>query len=304
MFFKNIFRGKERVAVSFGGEQAEMDGLLSSRAIHLLDHLTFGPGPYLPGQGFGQRPSLRRILGADFRDHRAYTPGDDIRFIDWRASARQEHIYVRQGELPKQSRVSLLLDCSASMDWGTPSKQQACLQISAALAYLALARGDRLTIQPIAMDNAYPLGPVSGKGQTPTVLAYLRQLSFTGSVRLAEPLAVFQRRNPHGGLVFLLSDFLDSGDFFPSLEGYPAPTWEVLLLQVLHPDELEPRWSGSVELMDVESGKAANYDLDEKTLQAYRDARRVETAIFEKRADAQNAYFTRILADWPLETGG
>ena len=117
--------------------------LLSPKAIRQLDRLRLSGARELRGQAIGQRPSFRRQPAPDFREHRAYVPGDDIRYVDWRASARHEQFFVKQGEYPKEATVYLLVDCSASMNWGEPPKRQTQLQLTATLAYLALAHRDR-----------------------------------------------------------------------------------------------------------------------------------------------------------------
>ena len=70
------------------------------------------------GQAVGQRTSWRRLPSSDFREHRLYMPGDDLRHVDWNASARSEHIFVKLGERPREVTIHVLLDNSASMDFG------------------------------------------------------------------------------------------------------------------------------------------------------------------------------------------
>jgi hypothetical protein len=69
---------------------------LSGQALRQLNRLQLNTGPWLPGNTLGSRPSQRRRPAMDFREHRAYAPGDDVRFVDWRASARQEHVFTRR----------------------------------------------------------------------------------------------------------------------------------------------------------------------------------------------------------------
>ena len=110
------------------------------------------------------RVSNRRKPAIEFREHRMYVPGDDIRFVDWQASARQDQIFIRQGEMPKDVIVYLLLDTSASMLWGKTPKRNAQLSLAAALGYAALQNGDRLYVHAYGENNNPDFGPASGKG--------------------------------------------------------------------------------------------------------------------------------------------
>jgi uncharacterized protein (DUF58 family) len=167
MWFRTIFNRSHKPSTSGGSTDGQAELRLSAQAIRQLDRLRLNAGRYLPGYGVGLRPSLRRRPSAEFQQHRMYVPGDDVRFVDWKASARAEHIFVKQGEQPKEATVYLLLDCSASMAWGSPPKSQAALQLAAALAYLALSHGDRFMLVPFCRRycNLWGRSAVKGSSQ-------------------------------------------------------------------------------------------------------------------------------------------
>src|SRR5215471_9176578 len=91
------------------------------------------------------RPGRRRspLAGSsmEFADYRRYTPGDDFRRIDWRAYARLERLFLRIFEAEENLTVTILVDCSASMQHGTPAKSELAITLAVALAYIAL-RGE------------------------------------------------------------------------------------------------------------------------------------------------------------------
>ena len=242
--------------------------LLSPKAIRQLDRLRLSGARELRGQAIGQRPSFRRQPAPDFREHRAYVPGDDIRYVDWRASARHEQFFVKQGEYPKEATVYLLVDCSASMNWGEPPKRQTQLQLAATLAYLALAHRDRLFVIPYGGRGSQPFGPISGKGQVPFLLKYLQELDYEGAGNLDRALKSLNRRATRGGLTFILSDLLDD-DLLSALDVLPSPTWQVTVFHLLHPLEQKPDISGGLELVDVETGERVNYDITPDALRRY-----------------------------------
>jgi uncharacterized protein (DUF58 family) len=245
----------------------------------------------------------------DFREHRAYAPGDDVRFVDWRASARQEHVFIKEGEHLKNATIYLLLDCSASMAWGctfgeaevSPPRSQTTLALAAALGYLALAHGDRLVVIPTGGQPL--LGPVSGKGQFPGLLNYLAALHFEGQDDLGQVMAGLARRSlSRGGLVLALSDLLGVGDLSRALEALPAPRWGSVLLHLLHPAELDPQARGDLELYDIETGQRRRHAITDKVLETYRQRLRswldsLETACQGKT----NAIYSLIQTNWSLD---
>ncbi|MGH2538714.1 MAG: DUF58 domain-containing protein [Candidatus Promineifilaceae bacterium] len=283
-----------------GAPQSRQEALrLPAAALRQLNRLQLSASRYLPGEAAGQRASLRRRPAYDFREHRAYVPGDDLRFVDWKASARQEHVFVRQGEYPKQATVYLLLDGSRSMVWGEPPKYLAALQLAAALGLAALSQSDRLVVQPLGAPEGRPLGPISGKGQMATLLNYLRGLTFDGQAELGQAVRDFSRRR-RGGLVLLLSDLLELGDLAAVLDLLPAPRWDVVLLHLLHSHELAPELRGDYEMVDIENGRAANYDVDEGALKQYQSHLDAWRAGLELTCVEHGAFYSLIPTGWSL----
>jgi uncharacterized protein (DUF58 family) len=304
MWFQRIFRrNKGEHSRYLGGDfrdlpQSKMQ--LSSSALRQLNRLQLTANRYMPGSSVGLRSSLRRKPAYDFREHRMYVPGDDVRFVDWKASARQEHIFIKQGEEPKEVSVYLLIDCSASMRWGEPPKANTLLDLAAALGYLALAHSDRLVIYPSPNPKIRPLGPVSGKGQVPTLLNYLKTIPFDGRADFSEAVKGFTRRN-RGGLTLVLSDLLDVKRFSNALALLPAPTWDVVVFHLLHPQELEPTLKGDYQMVDIETGRSVNYDVDDTALRMYREKIETWRNDLERSCIENNAFYSLIPTHWSLE---
>ncbi len=275
---------------------------LNANTLRQLDKLQLSASRYLRGQRIGLRPSLRRVPKAAFREHRKYVAGDDVRFIDWKASARHDQVFIKQGEQPKASSVHILLDCSASMAWGDVPKSKAQLDLAAALGYLTLAHGDRLYARQLGGSNVR-LGPMQGKGQMTTYLQFLASLKYHGAVDLSEELASFAKTAPQPGLTFILSDLLGERDMQTGLDWFPVPSWEVVVMHLLHPQELQPVVHGNIRLVDAESGESANYDINADALDQYH----VRLDAWRKSLDLacveSNAFYTLLPTDWSLESG-
>lgn len=306
----NIFRRKTNPAPEQPSQPGDPGQAVSNHLTGLpqfgqLDRMQLTANRFLRGTGIGVRPSTRRRATAEFREHRKYVPGDDVRFVDWKASARQEQIFLKQGENPRDTSVAILLDCSASMAWGDPPRWRAALGLASILGYLALAHGDRLTVVPLGAPGdkrlAPKLGPVSGKGQFPTLLNYLQSLPFGGDAAWGDEIQKFAHTTGTGGLVYLLSDLWEAETLGAGLAELPAPKWHVTLFHLLHTEELEPTLKGDLELVDVETGEKANYDIDARAVAAYKERLQAWLKQVEQTCLDNRVLYARLPSDASLD---
>ena len=315
MWFRRIFNAKAPRLRSKGLEaDPRSEGLhLSSRALRQLNHLKLDTGRFIPGYAMGMRSSQRRQPAADFREHRMYAPGDDARFVDWKASARQEHIFIKQGEHLKEATVYILVDTSASMTWGDPPKSLSVLSLAAALGYLALSHGDRLVVAPLTtrgtddspQNRAFsgpPLGPITGKGQFPSVLNYLRALPFRGQADFQRSLhGIHHLGAARGGLALILTDLMDVEDLSRGLERLPAPTWSTAVFHLLHPEEIDPGLRGDFMMQDIETGRLKKCSVTPKTLEIYKERLQAWQQGIQETCLEKKAFYTMIPTSWTLE---
>jgi uncharacterized protein (DUF58 family) len=282
-------------------EDAGPASLTDAAFLRTLDRLALQTQRRLRGDNIGQRASYRRLPASDFREHRVYQPGDDLRHVDWNASARAEHVFIKMGEQTKEASIHLLLDSSASMQWGQPSKLWAGRRLAAALGFIALNYGDRLLVEDVA-SSAPTFGPKLGKAHVPSLLRHLRELPLQRQADLTAAAGRYARAHPRGGFVVLISDLADVTDLGAALRHWRPPTWQVLVVHLLHPAELEPTLRGEIELQDAETSERANYDLDAHALERYHAFVGDWCAGFERACLEHGASYARLLADAPLET--
>lgn len=281
--------------------QSDRTAYLTAKAVRQLERLQLNASKFLAGDGIGNRPSFRRKLAPDFREHRAYVPGDDLRFVDWRASARHDQVFVKQGEQQKEIAVTIALDTSASVAWGDPAKRLGQLSLAAALGYLTLAHGDRLRILPLDKNNPI-LGPISGKGQIAGVVSYLQSLKYGGEVNIVRRMRAISKRVATGGILFVLSDLLGVADLGLALEPFSFPVWQVNVLHLLDGKEIAPKMRGQLELVDAESGAAGNYDISDKAVREYQEKLESWRAGLDMACVENKAFYTLLQTDWDLET--
>src|SRR5262245_58158140 len=120
------------------------------------------------GHHKGERRSHKRGSSVEFADYRNYSPGDDIRRLDWRVYARLERPFIKLFEEEEDQVVHLVIDASASMNWPEAeadlNKWNFSRKLTAALGYIALAGGDRLTVSHLNQAQHYRWGPRRGRG--------------------------------------------------------------------------------------------------------------------------------------------
>jgi len=251
----------------------------------------------------GDRPGTRRAPAADFIDHRPYSPGDDQRHIDWHAAARHDEVFVKVGRVQQSADVHLVLDISPSMlAW--PAKRRLALELAAALGWMSLAQGDRVTLHPFpAPPHAAAWQPARGKGRGSAFLRYVAALPRVDGAasEIAPAVRAAVRPSAIGGLVVVISDLWVVDDLDAALALAPPPRWDVLVLNVLDRSEISPVMDGAVELIDVESGADHRLLVDEPLRTAYRAALNARLERVRRLVTGRGATFALLPADWPLE---
>jgi len=130
--------------------------LLEPALLRRLEGLALQVRRAVSGQMGGERRSRRRGQSVEFADFRSYTPGDDYRLIDWNAYARLDRFMLRLFVAEEELPLSIFVDLSGSMDWGTPNKAETARRLAGAIAYVALSALDRVRL------TVFAEGPTSG----------------------------------------------------------------------------------------------------------------------------------------------
>ncbi len=299
MWFKNIFRRQTSAASSTVDPNQP---LFDERFLRRLQRLSLQAQRSLRGHpASGEHPSRHHIPSSIFSDHRPYASGDDLRYVDWNAYARQDHLLLKLGEAEQDVDVHLLLDVSRSMVWGTPPKLRAMQQLAGALGYLSLSHSDRVHIVPFGDSAQRPFGPAQGKSRLIEMLRYIEKLSVQQHTALSSVLTYHAQRYQRGGLLVLCSDLLSAEGLAEGLRLLQPPRWQVLVMHLLDPREIQPNLDGSMELYDSETGQRLPVTLDEKILAEYRRGVLAWQEQLASLCAYRGAVYERIFTDWPIE---
>jgi uncharacterized protein (DUF58 family) len=223
----------------------------------------------------GERAARRRGGSAEFQEHRPYEPGDDLRRIDWLAFARTGQPVTKLFRAEEDAVVRLVLDASASLEFGTPPKLDLAKRLAAAVGYLALASGQRaeLGVARVRASRPRPLErsgrPRRGRVAITALFRELSRVAAEGRTDLAGALQTLVESAARPGLVVVVSDFLDAGPVTNALGQVRAAGHDLALLQVLDPAELEPDLEGDLSLEDAETGATVELTADPSAIEAY-----------------------------------
>ena len=230
----------------------------------------------------GNRKSTQKGSSTEFSDFREYMPGDDIRRIDWNAYGRLDRLYVKEYMEEKEAVVSILLDTSASMDYGIHKKNERACVLAAAFAYMGLHNMDRVMVYDMRqMQQPFVAG--GGKRALPRLTDWLSQRSFDGKVDVGEAVRQLPAKGP--GVTIIISDllqesFVDSGQEQDTvrkiLRFLEYRKQKTAFLHVLAGEELSVGLSeeltGTRNLIDMEEKSALRLTLDAASIRAYEQA--------------------------------
>jgi uncharacterized protein (DUF58 family) len=202
--------------------------------------------------------------GVEFADHRDYYVGDDLRYLDWSAYGRLDKLLLRLFEEEEDLHIYLLVDVSASMR--SSGKLDYALRVAAALAYVGLAKLDRVSVVPFGGESRDRLPPSRGKGNIFKVFRFLDGLEATGPTDLGHALESFVHQTKRRGIAVVISDFYDPKGYEEGLNLLRYHRFEPTVLQVWSAEEARPKLRGDVEIVDVETGELREVTVSEKVL--------------------------------------
>lgn len=237
-----------------------------------LAHLQLATPRLATGPRQGSRRSPYRGRGVEFADYRPYSPGDDLRLVDWNVYARLELVLVRLFHEDLNLAVHVCVDASASMTFGEPLKADHAAQLGAAMAVIALLHQDTVSVG--CTGGVGPQTVVRGQNENaiPEVIKLLERIEPGGR---AEPWRALEAQL-HGrrpDRLFLLSDMLcEEADRQRTLRLMAASSASPVLLHVLSPEELDPDLSDPQHITDVESGEELLIRGGRDAARAYREA--------------------------------
>jgi uncharacterized protein (DUF58 family) len=244
---------------------------LDSHTLQRLDTLSLQARRPMASGRPGRRRSPLAGSSMEFSDFRRYTPGDDFRRIDWRAYARLERLFLRVFEAEENITVTILIDCSDSMYYGTPSKADLAIALAAALAYVSLKCEDNVIVGALTDRLVSFRRSSGGKNAIWNIGDFLTRLPRSGSTDLNRALYDLGRVVNSPGLTIVLSDFMAPGGYQTGIRAVRQLRQEVAMLQILSPEEIQPDIQGDWQLRDSEGSGSIDVSISPGILSAYQE---------------------------------
>ncbi|MEZ4417862.1 MAG: DUF58 domain-containing protein [Gemmatimonadota bacterium] len=278
--------------------------LLHPTELSRLGNLEFVARKVVEGFLLGLHASPHRGFSAEFAELKAYQPGDDVRYIDWRMFGRSDRYFVKQFQEETNLVSHLLLDISESMNWksgtGLLSKLSYGKQLLAALSLLLVRQGDAVGLTAFHDGVPTRIHPRGGKHHWYELLHRLESLQASGRTNAPSALTDVARRLRRRGLVVLVSDLLvDLDRTKNTLRFLRHRGHEVLVLHLLDPGERELPAAGDAWFYDPETQEEMRVNAADLRAD-YRDAVKEALREWERALRPYGIDYVTVDTDQPL----
>src|SRR5574341_47384 len=228
--------------------------MIDAEFLHQLDRFSLIINKRITSNYVGERFSQATGRGLIFKDHTIYAPGEDFRSIDWRVFGRTDKLYVKRYEEERNLVVHVVLDFSASMNFGTVmTKAEYSSMIGAGFAYLALKNNERFVLSTFS-DSLEFFKPRKGRAQLASMVEFLNDKKPKGLSKLEQSLGGYKKLINSKSYVVIVSDFLyPIEDIRRAL--FLFKNHKVVLIQVLDKIEKNLDLEGDFNRKDLETNE-------------------------------------------------
>lgn len=233
----------------------------------------------------------------EFADYRDYVPGDDVTKIDWNVYARFDKLYQKLYLDERQMHTKIYIDASRSMQHATPEKAEQAIRIAAAFAYLSVNEMDKVSVYAIHGDQVDEIiSGMVGKDAYLCNVNLLNGIEFTGDARMGDAIRS-SRIGMGDGYSILISDFLTDDDYEAAIDRFAEQRRDILCLQILSREELNPQLRGKMHLFDSEDQSSFfRKKIDKDRVNAYKEALKYVTERIKNYCESRGGHYQLIPA--------
>lgn len=278
---------------------AQITSLLSNRDLDRLARLRLNASRRFTNRARGEHLAAKGGTSTEFCDFRDYSPGDDVRFVDWNIFARINRPYLKQFHMEEEMHVVLLVDASTSMEFG--GKLEMAAKFAAAFGVIGLRGSEKVSVHVAGADRAAMLRPCSGRASAGKLFRFLEALPSGGSQPIDAGIETMLRQHRGRGVVIVLSDFLTAGDLRRSFNLLFNAGLEILAVQFLSPSELQPEVTGDFRLVDSEEASMLDVSNAADLLALYHEYRAAHEAQLNLLSQQRSGRFVSMNTGEPFE---
>jgi len=237
--------------------------------------------------------------GLVFRDYKSYSPGDDFRHIDWRIYARTDKFYIRRFEAERNLTVHILLDASASMNFGSKgtTKFEYAAMIGLGFSFIAMRNNERFNLSTFT-DHVNAFKPRKGASNLAYLFDYLGIMRIEGKSDFLQSMEEYRKRITSKSFIVFISDFLyDLDEVEEILSRYRRS--QVYVIQVLDIEERDLSLSGDVILEDAETQAKLRTFVSARLKNTYQQKLEEHIAKLKDICEHNNASFISVSTNTP-----
>ncbi len=235
---------------------------LDPNLLNRVAHQKFESRFLMAGSLSGPHRSPYRGFSVEFTAHREYAPGDELRYLDWKIYGRSDRFFVKEHEAETNLKALVFLDVSGSMAYGDgQTKFDYGCHLATAFTFLLLKQGDQVGLVLFDEGLRRHLPPSGRRTQLLSVADALEREAPSGKSGVARALQETAADVSHQGLAVVISDFLDEPQaVIRALKLYRHKRFEVVVFHLLHADEVDFPFDGTIRFEDLEISRRVTAD--------------------------------------------
>lgn len=278
-----------------------VEDLIDGSLISKLGPLDLTSRKVFFGKLKGERRSKKRGESVEFADHRAYVSGDDLRHIDWNIFARLDSLFMKLFLEEEDLSLHIVIDASASADCGEPSKFLFMQKAAMALGYVGLVNLNRVAASVMGGIGPNHIRDLRGRRRTHDLARFICSIEPSGSFSFIESAEriVMSRRGK--GVMLVFSDYFFKEGFEQGLRMLVGRGYDVFVVQVLSPQEIDPPLTGDLRLKDVEDGDLAEITVAAPLLKRYKANLAAYCATLQNFCARREMNFLTVRSDTPID---
>jgi len=233
---------------------SQLTPLLSNSTLGRVERMRMLPQRRRTNRSRGEHLAGKGGTSTEFNDYRDYVAGDDMRYVDWNIFSRLNRPYVKQYRHEEEMHVVILVDASASMQFG--EKFLRARQLAACFGIMGLMNVEKVSIFACQHQGTTPLmlSPCTGRISMKRVFRFLEEIPPGGDYPIESAVEAMLVQHRGRGVAVLLSDFLTMGNLERPMNRLFSAGLEVFAIQLLSDLELNPELNGDLRLVDCETG--------------------------------------------------
>jgi len=234
---------------------SQFTSLLPNDVLARVEKMRLNPLDRRSNRMRGEHLSGKGGTSIEFSDYRDYSPGDDLRYVDWNIFARLQQPYLKLYAHEEEMHVAILLDTSSSMAF--EGKFDLARQIAASLGVMGLMNVERVSLYtcgPGGPDAPF-MKPCTGRVSLKKMFRFLEQIDPGGDEPIEESVETVLQQHSGKGIAVVISDFLTFGDVGRAFNLLHGAGMEIYGIQVLSPTELDPELTGDLRFVDSETNQ-------------------------------------------------